>query len=253
MEQYLLPFAAPAGHARRGAPSAAELAERRTRALSALEIDGAGMALRAMHGDDLEAPADDVAAVVRNVSQRIPKQGRRVLLAALCRATGENGGHVYVHRLDAFHELAALLAPHGQFLRDALDDLDRANAHPGRELIEVRDCYGGVHRVRSCDLANPNITLLRCFQRDGAPVAGQRARVHRENIDHDGQKAAAAWKDLPYVAAKGDRPFASERSARAALKRLGQSAEDYDLTPVDGGLVAVLRAGARQASPAPAP
>lgn len=195
--------------------------------------------LLALYGEVPGAPADDVVALVRRVAASLPARPRRPLLQQLCASTCMQAGRMFFRASDAIPQLARLLEPHRARVIAAWDA--RQDATPaGDELVTVRDCYGSVHRVLRADLDDPDVVLLPCFRRNGAPVAGDHGRLHRDNVDRDGSKASDAWKNLPYIAAKGDRPFKSERSAHAAIRRLHQDPKRYTLLPIAGGVVAVL-------------
>ena len=203
--------------------------------------------LHALYGEVPGVPADDVVALVRRVAASLPARPRRPLLQQLCASTSAQAGRVFFRAPDAIPQLARLLEPHRARVLAAWDA--RQDATPaGDELVMVRDCYGSVHRVLRADLDDPDVVLLPCYRRDGAPVAGDQGRLHRDNIDPDGSKASEAWKNLPYIAAKGDRPFKSERSAHAAIRRLRQDPARYTLLPIAGGVVAVLAENAPAAS-----
>jgi len=160
--------------------------------------------LLALYGEVPGAPADDVVALVRRVAASLPARPRRPLLQQLCASTCMQAGRMFFRASDAIPQLARLLEPHRARVIAAWD------------------------------------VLLPCFRRNGAPVAGDHGRLHRDNVDRDGSKASDAWKNLPYIAAKGDRPFKSERSAHAAIRRLHQDPKRYTLLPIAGGVVAVL-------------
>jgi len=247
MDQFSLPLAERADGD--GAVlSPATRAARRQRARDVLDAGGgAGTALHAMHGDDLLHQADDVVALVRGTLAYMPPQERLAGAALLCRCTSQQAGHVFIRALTAFPQLGAVLAPHLDVLRAQLDAADGAQAP---QLATVRDCYGQTHRVRQDRLDDPRVRLLRRYRKDGTPMPGDASHLHRDNIDPDGSKASKNWHAMPYIAAKGDRPFASKRSATVAVRRLGQDPADYEMRAVDGGVIAVLVGAAATAGAA---
>lgn len=146
--------------------------------------------LLAIHGDAPSAPADNVVALVRRVPAPLPARPRRALLQHLCASTCVHAGKVFFRAPEAARQLAALLEPHRERVRTALEAGTRA-APPGDELVAVHDCYGALHRVLRADLDDPTITLLPRYRRNGTPVPGN-SPLHRDNVDQDRSKARAA-------------------------------------------------------------
>jgi len=105
------------------------------------------------------------------------------------------------------------------------------------ELVKVKDTYGSSHLVDKRELDSDR-TMLRRFNRDGRKIDGM---IHRDNIDLTGEKATEAWKDLPYIAGKNDKPFPNEKIAALKIRSIGQKVEDFNIEPIKGGFIAVRK------------
>lgn len=113
-----------------------------------------------------------------------------------------------------------------------------------KEFVLVRDVYGDSHRVRAADLSGTRV-MLPTYNAAGQRRIGR--SVVRDNLDPDGSRARAQWKDLREITRRGatsaeNEGFRSRRAALAAIEQHGQSPEDFDLVPRGGGLVAVRKA-----------
>ncbi|HEU4854385.1 MAG TPA: LPD38 domain-containing protein [Nitrosospira sp.] len=120
-------------------------------------------------------------------------------------------------------------------------------AAPEQAVVPVKDVYGKTYYVRPSDLSNKEKTRIKIYRKDGSPVTSDNSRLHRENIDQDGTKAAEAWKDLPYIAGKNDKPFATKTAANVAIRKLKQDPIAFDIKPVNGGFVAVRKTSTENA------
>lgn len=119
-----------------------------------------------------------------------------------------------------------------------------------RGFVTVKTVYGDTVRVSQSDL-DSNRELLLMFDREGNVKKWKgSSRIHRENLDPDGSKAAKRREDNgipPYIGRVGvrselDEGFATPESAMAAVKKEGYSLDDFEPKPwPSGGFVAVRK------------
>ncbi|MES2347020.1 MAG: PLxRFG domain-containing protein [Pseudomonadota bacterium] len=102
-------------------------------------------------------------------------------------------------------------------------------------MVKLHDVYGTVHHVSAEHLASDRTQLPR-FTAEGKKQFGT---VHRDNLDATGERRADLWKQLPFVSRLDGKPFASETSAKTAVRKLAQSPEDFTYQKHGEGVVAV--------------
>ena len=116
----------------------------------------------------------------------------------------------------------------------------------GEALVALRTVDGNTVRVKQADLDSGRVRLP-TYRADGVKKP---ALIHRDNLDPDGQKAAAAWRDLPSFEGRNGAGYASRASAEAQIKKAGQPVERYDVRqlPDTGRWVATLKGDAAGAA-----
>jgi hypothetical protein len=119
-------------------------------------------------------------------------------------------------------------------------------AAPAPEMVRVRDVYGQDHWVRRDELDSDK-TLLRRHQANGTPLK-ENTRVHRQNLDPSGEKAAEAWKDLP-IFDNGGKGFKSRKALDLSIKRARQDPARYDIQERNGLFFAAIKPTDAQAAP----
>ena len=112
--------------------------------------------------------------------------------------------------------------------------------------MALRTVDGNTVRVKQADLDSGRVRLP-TYRADGVKKP---ALIHRDNLDPDGQKAAAAWRDLPSFEGRNGAGYASRASAEAQIKKAGQPVERYDVRqlPDTGRWVATLKGDAAGAA-----
>lgn len=111
------------------------------------------------------------------------------------------------------------------------------------ELVTIKDVYGKTVRVSKADLESDK-TQLRLYGKDGNPKTVDGARtINRGNLDPDGTKRRHG-PGLPYYARttkQGEFAWKTEAAARKAVTDNGQSLDNYEIRPMNGGFVAVRK------------
>lgn len=116
------------------------------------------------------------------------------------------------------------------------------------ELSKVRDVYGTDHWLNKADIESGK-TMLRRYSKDGAPIAMEGKKfVHSDNLDPTGEKAKAAWKDLP-IFDNGQKGFKSADALKQAIKRHGQDSDRFDFHEESGRHFATLKREHLQSQP----
>lgn len=100
-------------------------------------------------------------------------------------------------------------------------------------LIEVRDVYGEVHRVKKADIEAGNKVLLRRYGKDGQPAKKGGSMVNIGNLDPDGSLLAAQNAESPPILITTRGGTSKETSGFKGVPALNKAIRKQGLDPAD--------------------